>query len=448
MIFEQRELLDETIVKIRSGRIKRRTFLERALTAGLSSAAALSLLEACGGTSNSTAGNGNTTMIVWQSQHDPSDNFKQYAENFNKQNNGIHVVYKNGPADTGQLLTIFTNMLRARSHAIDVLSMDIIWPPEFGANGWTVPISESQLPQSERQKFLPGPLQGCTYNGKLWAVPFTTEPGLLYYRKDLLPTPPNSWDELAAMAKSVSPAKIKLGYVWQGAQYEGLVCNFVEVLYGYGGSVLDPNDPKKVTINSPQAVQALTEMVSWLDTISPKAVTTYKEDDGRLIWQNGNAAFMRNWPNAYALGNDPKNSQIVGKFDVHAMPYGGSSSTGHSCIGGWQLGINAFSPSPDACWKFIQYLSSEQVQKDNVINTSHFSPLQSIPDDPEVQAKMPFVTKVKASLQNARSRPASPAYPDITDALQLHIHQALIKASKPADALAALQSSLEAIVAK
>src|SRR5205823_10254603 len=211
------------------------------------------------------------------------------------------VVWTNGPVVTDQVLTILTTALRARSGSIDIMSMDIIWPAEFGANGWAVPLDD-KWPASDRANYLPGPLQGCTYNGKLWAAPLRTDTGMIYYRTDLISTPPNTWDDLVKAAKAASPSKTKTGYLWQGAQYEGLVCHFVEVLYGYGGSVLDANDPKKVTVNSPEGVQALTLMVGWVGTISPAAVTTYKEEDSRSAWQDGDSAFMRNWPYAFVLG--------------------------------------------------------------------------------------------------------------------------------------------------
>ena len=447
MILEQREVLDETINKIRLGRITRRTFLERAAVIGLSSSAAVSLLEACGGTSNSAGGNGKTTMIAWESVHDATGGYQKIVDEFNKQNNGVHVVFTNGTPDTGQLLTLFTTMLRARSHTYDVMSMDIIWPPEFGSNGWSVPL-DNLLPSGERQKFFQGPIQGCTYNGKLWAVPLTTEPHMLYYRTDLVPTPPQTWDELASMAKSLSPSKTQFGYIWDGFQYEGLTCDFIDILYGYGGAVLDPNDPKKVVVNSPEAQQALTQMVSWVGTISPKSVTSYQIEDARAVWQNGNAAFMSNWVYAFALGNDPKSSKIAHKYNMRSLLAGGNGTTGHSCIGGWQLGINAFSQNTDAAWKFMQYMTSEPVQKQVVINTSQFSPIASVSNDAEVVAKAPYTVQVKAALENGKSRPGSPIYPDITRAIQLRIHQAISGTSSPASALASLQSDLEAVLAK
>ncbi|GAC1621394.1 MAG: ABC transporter substrate-binding protein [Ktedonobacteraceae bacterium] len=447
MIIEQGEVIDEIITKIRAGRMKRRTFLERAVAVGLSSSAAISLLEACGGTSNSTGGSGQTTNINYI-QKDTNGVYAGLVSKFNAQNNGVHITYNsNAPNDTGQLLTILTTMLRARGSTIDVFPMDIIWPAEFGANGWTVPLDD-KWPTSERDKYLPGPLQGCTYNGKLWAAPCFTDAGLMYYRTDIIKTAPTTWDELVTMAKSASPAKAKFGYLWQGAQYEGLVCDFVEVLYGNGGSVLDANDPKKVTINSPQAVQALTQMVGWVGTISPSAVTTYKEEDTRSAWQNGDAAFMRNWPYAFSLGNDPKTSKIAGKFDVHPMLSGGSSLTGHSNLGGWQYGINAFSKNPDASWKFIQYMISPPAQKTLAVDLSLFATLKSIYTDPDVLAKSPFFGKMGPVLQGALPRPVSAFYPDISNAIQQRVHSALTKQSSVADALSSLQSDLQSIVSK
>jgi multiple sugar transport system substrate-binding protein len=445
MILEQGEVLDEIITKIRNGRITRRTFLERAVAVGLSSTAAVSLLEACGGTSNSSTGSGQTANINFAVK-DQNGVWAGLVNTFNAQNNGVHVTYNsNFPNDTGQQLTILTTMLRARGSALDVMQMDIIWPPEFGAQGWTVPL-DNKFPSSDRANYLPGPLAGCTYNGKLWAAPVFTDVGVIYYRKDIISTPPNSWDEMKTMAKAASPSKTKTGYLWQGAQYEGLVCNFVEVLYGYGGNVIDPNNPKNIIVNSPEGVAALTQMVSWVGSISPSAITTYMEETARSSWQNGDSAFMRNWPYAYVLGNDPATSKVAGKFDIHPMLYGGSNTTGHSNIGGWQHGINAFSKNPDAAWKFIQYMISPPSQKTLATQLSLLATLKSIYTDPDVLKANPFFAKVPAIVQNGLPRPVSPFYPDITQAIQLRVHSALTGQSSPTAALSALQSDLQTIV--
>jgi multiple sugar transport system substrate-binding protein len=446
MYLEQGEVIDEIITKIRNGRITRRTFLERAVAVGLTSTAAVSLLEACGGTSNSSTGNGQTANINYI-EKDTNGVYAGLVADFNKQNNGVHVTYNaNAPATTDQLLTLLTTMLRARASSYDVMPMDIIWPPEFGANGWTVPLDD-KWPASDRAKYLPAPLKGVTYNGKIWAAPYRTDAGLIYYRKDIISTPPNTWEELTSMAKANS-SKAKVGYLWQGAQYEGLVCDFTEVLYGYGGSVLDPNNPKSVTVNSPEGVQALTLMKSWVGSISPPSITTYHETETLSSWTNGDAVFARNWPYMFASSNDPSSSKIVGKSEVHNMLYGGSNTTGHSSLGGWQYGINAYSKNPDAAWKFIEYMLAEPAQKTFALKLSLTSCLLGIYDDADVLKANPFFAKLKPVFASAQPRPVTPFYPDVTLAIQARVHSALVGSTTPSDALSALQSDLQAIVNK
>jgi multiple sugar transport system substrate-binding protein len=446
MVPEQREALDEIIVKIRSGRMKRRTFLERAIALGLSSAAAGSLLEACGGGSASPGG-GQTTNIVWQTENDNSGTYPALVDAYNKSNkDNVHVTWHNGPSGTGDILTIYDNTLRARSGSIDVMSIDVVYPAEFASNGWTVPL-DSRWPASDRANYLPGPIKSCTYNGQVVAAPLRTDLGVLYYRTDIVSTGPNTWNDLVSMAKS-NASKTKYGYVWQGSQYEGLVCDFSEVLHGYGADVLDPNDSKKVIVNSPEGVQALTEMVSWVGTISPTAITTYTEEPSRQAFQNGDAIFMRNWPYAYSLGNDATKSKIAGKFDIHSMPYGGSSTVGHSCVGGWNMAINAFSKNPDASWSFMKYMLGPDAQKQLAIKGSFTPALKSVYDDADVKAKQPLFTKLQPILQNSLPRPVSPVYPDLSNIIQTHVHQALTKQVSPQQALSALQSELQTLVSK
>jgi multiple sugar transport system substrate-binding protein len=448
MIPEQREVLDEIITKIRAGRLTRRSFLERAVAVGLSSTAAVSLLEACGG--SGSGGNGQTVNLIYQSETDPTNTYSTLATNFNNtvgKQKGIHVTWHNGPSKTDDLNTIYNNMLRARSGSIDVMAIDIIYPATYGSNQWTKPISDSQWPASERAQYLPGPVQGCTYQGQIWAAPFRTDIGLLYYRTDLTNTAPTTYDQLTSMAQQLGP-QAKYGYVWQGAQYEGVVCDFVEVLYGYGGTVLDPNNPKKVTVNSPEAQAALAEMVSWVGTISPSAVTTYQEEDARNVWDQGSSVFMRNWPYAYSLGNDPTQSKIVHKFDIAPLPHGPGQSVGHSAIGGWNLAINAYSQHPDEAWEFVHFMLQEPQQKFAATNGSYTVTLQSVYNDAEVLQKQPLFGKLKNSLQNAKPRPVSPVYVDVSTAIQQNVYNALKKQATPAAALSSMASALSRVVSQ
>jgi len=445
LIPEQREALDEAIVKIRAGRMTRRTFLERAVAIGLTSSVAGSLLEACGGSTPSTGGT--TTNIVWQTENDNSGTYPAIVDTYNKTNkDSVHVTWHNGPSGTGDILTIYTNALRARSSTFDVMSIDVVYPAEFASNGWTVDLS-SRWSASDRANYLAGPIKSCTYNGQVVAAPLRTDLGVLYYRTDIISTAPKTYEEMTNLAKSKA-AKTKYGYVWQGSQYEGLVCDFSEVLHGYGGDVLDPNDSKKVIVNSPQGVQALTEMVSWVGTISPISVTTFTEEPCRLAFQNGDAIFMRNWPYAYSLGNDATKSKVAGKFDIVSLPFGGSGTVGHSTTGGWNMAINAFSKNPDASWSFIKYMLGADAQKQLAIQGSFTPALQSVYDDAEVKQKQPLFTKLQPILQNTLPRPVSPVYPDLSNIIQAHVHQALTKQVSPQSALSALQTELQALVSR
>lgn len=447
MFSEQRSEMNEIVQKMQKGRLSRRTFLERAGAIGLSSAAAISLLEACGGTTSTTGGSGSVTTLVWLSEQDPTNTYTDLVNQFNQttgKQKGIHVTNQQ-VATTDELLARYNNMLRARNGSVDVMSIDIVFPAQFAASQWTIPITDSQWSTADRANYLPGPVKGCTYQGQLWAAPLRTDLGVMYYRKDLISTPPTTWDELVSAAKAASPKSVKYGYVWQGSQYEGLVCDFAEVLYGYNGSILDSSDPTKVTVNSPEAVQALTQMVSWVGTISPLAVTTYQEEPSRIVWQNGDSAFMRNWPYAYALGNAAK-SVVAGKFDITSIPYGGSGTVGHSAIGGWNLAINAFSKNSDASWEFINFMLQPSSQKALAINGSMTSTLTSVYSDSDVIAKQPLFGKLGPILQNALPRPVSPKYSDVSTAIQRNIFQALKKQVSVAAALSSLEQDLQKVV--
>ncbi len=445
----QLHALDELVSKVRAGRIRRRTFLEGALALGLSSSVAGELLAACGGSGDSSGGNGPALNMTWIGEHDDAGVFARIVNSFNRTNkDGIFVTYTSGSTDTGQLLTYYLDMLNVRSDASTLISMDIVWPAQFALNQWTVPIQD-RWPADERTKYLSGPIQGCTFDGRIWAVPVRTDAGVIYYRKDLLAVPPTTWDELSTMARQIrSSGQARYGYLWQGAQYEGLVCNFVEVLYGYGGTVLDPHDPQKVTIASPEAVEALTAMVEWVDGISPAGVTDYKENDAANAWLTGDAAFMRNWPYVYSLATTPAESRVISKTAMHPMLHDGTNRVGHSAIGGWQLGINAFSHADkvDAAWRFIQYMIGADTQKILALDASYASTLKSIYTDTEVLAKNPLFRQLGPILQTALPRPVSPLYPDLSNAIQVRIHQALTRRSKPADAIRALDADLRSIV--
>lgn len=431
----RRQEFDELLRRLQTGRISRRSFFDRTLALGFSAVAADSLLASCGDGSGMNSGK-DTIHLIWQSEFDTSTAYQEIIEHFNRTNpDNIHVTVRMIQGGTNDLTALERNMLRAGSAAVDLFSVDIVMVPEFASRQWIKPISESQWPAAERAKYLSAPIQGCTFNNQIWAVPYRTDIGLLYYRTDLVDKPPETWDDLVRISRQViaaRPEDVEYGYVWQASQYEGLICNFEEVLHGYGGSILDPNDSRIVTVDSPEARAALSAMVEWIHpssglAISPADISTYTEEVTRLTWEKGRTLFMRNWPYAYS---HTRQLWLADKFAIHPLLYGGDHATGHSSVGGWQLAINAFiAPEKQhAAWKFIQYMLGREAQELGARKASWLVSLKEIYQDAGITQAIPLFKEIMPILENALPRPRTPRYDDFSLAVRIRLRQALNKA--------------------
>ncbi|MBV9491809.1 MAG: extracellular solute-binding protein, partial [Verrucomicrobia bacterium] len=258
------------------------------------------------------------------------------------QKTGNTIQYISRPNDASATLQQYQQYWAARSADVDAYMIDVIWQGIAAAHAVAL---HKYVNEDVIKQHFPRIIQNNTVNGKLVSLPMFTDAGILYYRTDLLKKygfdgPPKTWEELATMAKKIQDGERGegkrdfQGFVFEGKASESVTCNAVEWIYSFGGgSVVEPD--KKVTINNPKAIKALDTAHSWVGTISPAGVSTYGEEEARNLWQAGNAAFMRNWPYAYALGADPK-SPIAGKFDVTVLPKGGDDGRNAACLGGWQ----------------------------------------------------------------------------------------------------------------
>ena len=279
------------------------------------------------------------------------------------QKTGNKLEYISRPNDASATLQLFQQYWAAKSSDVDVFMIDVIWQGICGPHAVDL---KKYYKEDEIKAFFPRIIQNNTVGGKLVSIPWFTDAGLLYYRTDLLEKygykePPKTWEELTEMGKKIQDGERKAGnadfqgFVFEGKASESVTCNAVEWIYSYGGgTVIDPD--KNVTINNPNAIKALETAKSWVGTISPTNVTTYGEEEARYIWQAGNAAFMRNWPYAYPLGQDSK-SPISGKFDISVLPKGGDDGKNAACLGGWQLMVSAYSKVPDAAADLVKYLT-------------------------------------------------------------------------------------------
>ena len=371
------------------------------------------------------------------------------------QKTGNKIEYISRPNDASATLQLFQQYWAAKSGDVDVFMIDVIW--QGIANAHAVDLKK-YFTADDIKAFFPRIIENNTVGGKLVSIPWFTDAGLLYYRTDLLQkygysAPPKTWEELAEMAKKIQDGERKegkgdfQGFVFQGKASESVTCNAIEWIYSYGGgTIVDPD--KKVTINNPKAIKALETARSWVGTIAPVGVTTYGEEEARNVWQAGNAAFMRNWPYAYALGQDPK-SVISGKFDITVLPKGGDDGKNAACLGGWQLMVSAYSKVPDAAADLVKYLVSSDEQKKHSIALSQLPTLPALYTDPDVLAKNPFFKNALPVLQNAVARPSTVTgvdYNQLSTSFFQNVNQVLNGTKSAQQAVAAVESVAKRIL--
>jgi trehalose/maltose transport system substrate-binding protein len=370
------------------------------------------------------------------------------------QKTGNKLEYISRPNDASATLQLFQQYWAAKSSDVDVFMVDVIWQGICGPHAVDL---KKYFKEDEIKAFFPRIIQNNTVNGKLVSIPWFTDAGLLYYRTDLLEKygykePPKTWEELTEMAKKIQDGERKdkpdfQGFVFQGKASESVTCNAIEWVYSYGGGTIVEPD-KKVTINNPKAIKALETAKSWVGTISPLGVTTYGEEEARNIWQAGNAAFMRNWPYAYSLGQDPK-SPISGKFDVTVLPKGGADGKNAACLGGWQLMVSAYSKAPEAAADLVHYLTTAELQKKHAIDISLLPTLPALYSDPDVLAKNPFFKNLLPVLENAVARPSTVTgadYNQISTAFFQNVNKVLTGGTTAKDAVVAIEKVAKRVV--
>jgi multiple sugar transport system substrate-binding protein len=377
---------------------------------------------------------------------DPQALFDIIAE-FEQQNPDIKVKDEPLPASTDEQHQFYVINLEGKTTDFDVLGMDVIWVPEFARAGWLKDVS-SALPEEQRIKFFKGPMDAVTYKEKVYAIPWYIDAGVLYYRKDLLNKygfyPPETWDELVSISRTItSKEKDLYGFIWQGKQYEGLVCNVLEYLWSNGGDVLKNGN---VIIEGPENIEALTFMKDLITTynISPELVLASIEEQTRHIFGNGKALFMRNWPYAWNIFNK-EGSPVRGKVGVSVLPFFKGHKTA-STLGGWQLGINKFSKHPKAAEKFILYLTSPPVQKKLAITIGYKPTRKSLYKDEDLLREQPFIVGLYNVFLHAKPRPVSPYYMVMTQVMQPEFSAAISGKKTPEQALKTIQMGFEKIL--
>jgi ABC-type sugar transport system permease subunit/ABC-type glycerol-3-phosphate transport system substrate-binding protein len=388
--------------------------------------ALLGLLAAC----RAGPAAGNTITFSGSSVGAEGEVLLRQLRRFEAQSPGLRVELRHTPDAADQRHQLYVQWLNARVPEPDVLQLDVIWTPEFAAAGWLRPLDEGAL---EVGDFFAPAVEADRWDGRLYALPWFVDVGMLYWRTDLMPHAPRTFDELAEFARRAQRSHgLPYGLVWQGARYEGLVTVFGEFLGGFGGSVLGSHGA--VALDEPPAVEALGFMRRCVEEgLVPRAALAWQEEQVRFAFQNGQAALMRNWPYAYGLMQDPASSKVAGRFAVAPMPAqpGGRPT---AALGGSQLAVSAYSRRPAEALALVRFLTGPEQMRERAEVAGQFPARRSLYASPLPGLAVPPADALRI-VESATPRPVTPVYTELSVSLQVAVHRALTGQAPPATAL-------------
>ena len=377
---------------------------------------------------------------------------RDLAEMYSEANEGVTVTVLDTPDMADDRLGLYLQFFEAQSSEVDVYQIDVIWPGDLAEH--FVDLYEYGAADVADAHF-PAIIENNTVDGRLVGIPWFTDAGLLYYRTDLLEKydldPPTTWDDLEEAAQIIQDGERAegnpdfWGFVWQGRAYEGLTCDALEwIASNDGGTIISPDGV--ITINNPNAIEIVEQAAGWVGTISPEGVTTMAEEESRAVWHAGNAAFMRNWPYAYAtsLADD---SAVAGLFDVSPLPAGRSGS-GAATLGGWQLGVSRYSNHPEIAADVALFMASHEGQKYRAVEGTFNPTIMDLYDDPDVLEAAPFFGSLYDVFINAVARPSTvtaPQYAAVSELFYRSVHDVLTGQKSAADAFEELELDLQDI---
>ena len=325
----------------------------------------------------------------------------------------------------------------------DILNIDVSWTSEFAAQGWIRPLDRDRFPLDT---FLKPVVGTATYDGRLYAVPYVTNAGLLLYRKDILAeegvAPPRTWAELERAAKEIAPKYGLDGYAGQFLPYEGLTVNAAEAVYSAGGSILG-DEGERVTVDSEAARDGIDFLArgvreGWI----PRQALTYKEEESKQAFQDGRLLFLRNWPYAYAVAS-AEGSPVAGK--IGAVPLPGPDGPGTSVLGGSNLAVSTHARHPDSAARLLAYLTSEHVQR-QVLTRGALPPVRAdLYEDPELIRRFPYLPTLRESVRTAAPRPKSPRYGQVSLVVQAVVRDAMAGHDTSEAAVRRLARELDAV---
>ncbi|MCP1674895.1 trehalose/maltose transport system substrate-binding protein [Natronocella acetinitrilica] len=353
-----------------------------------------------------------------------------------KTGNQVEIV--STPNSTTERLALYQQILSAEARDIDVYQIDVIWPGILGDHF----IDLADYAGDAIDGHFEAIVENNTMDGRLIAMPWFTDAGVLYYREDLLEkhgeSVPETWSEMAEVAERIQNAEREegnsrmWGFVFQGRGYEGLTCNALEWVASYGGGNIVEADGQ-ITINNDEAAAALSEAASWIERISPQGVLNYAEEEARGVFQSGNAVFMRNWPYAWSLAQS-EDSPIRGNVGVTTLPHGGGDNSPAAVLGGWQLAVAKYSEHQEEAADLVMFLTSYEEQKRRAIQASYNPTIEALYENDEVLEAVPFFGELYETFVNAVPRPSTVTgeeYNRVSSAFYNAVHDVLRGRAEP-----------------
>jgi len=367
------------------------------------------------------------------------------VKQFNHDHHGrIQLQVTRGPLETEAVSDLAISSLLLGKSPFDALLIDVTWLPKYAAAGWLSPL-DPWIDQQAIDSIAPGAMLGNNFDGRLYRWPLVADMGLLYWRTDLMSQPPRTPEELIKVSLRLQKeGRVANGYVWQGRQYEGLSCVFLEVLDGFGGQWLEPGTDN-IGLDSSASLKAaswLRELIS--SGVSPEAVINYAENEALQAFKSGDVALMRNWPYAWGELQKP-NSDVRGNVGVTTMV----ATPGHpstSTLGSWGFSILKSSSNPEAAAEVITFLTSTSAQKELFLNDSYTPTKAELFKDPELLSKSQILPELAKALQSTDQRPATPLYAQISDVLQRHLSSILTGQTSVGHAMENAQTTTEKIL--
>ncbi|GAB3609771.1 ABC transporter substrate-binding protein [Humibacter ginsengiterrae] len=367
--------------------------------------------------------------ITYVQGKDNSNVIRPLLDKWNKAHPDEKVTFKEQSDKADQQHDDLVQNFQAKNANYDVVDVDVVWTAEFAAKGWLQPLT-GKMAIDTSKLFKPTVATG-TYNNTLYAAPQTSDGGLLYYRSDLVKTPPTSWDDMMKDCDIAKQAGIGC-YAGQFAQYEGLTVNSAEAINTAGGTIVG-KDGKTPTVDSAEAKKGLQQLVdAFKNGNIPAEAITYQEEQGRQAFESGKLLFLRNWPYVYNLAKTDGSSVVKDKFAVAPLPGNGDGKPGASSLGGHNAAISVYSKHKQTAHDFIEFLQSEETQKFFMTQGSLAPVLSSLYDSDELNQQFPYLSTLKKSIESAVPRPVTPFYPAVTKAIQDNSYAAL-KGDKSVD---------------